>query len=363
MRFLLPNLCLALAAAAIAMGGAWPICGAAAALFFLGCVDEAAGDDRSTPAPLRRWVLDVNLYATLPLLGTATYLYLNKVADFHPMALGAAVAKQPSLGEIGAAAVLLGYCYAVFGATVAHELIHRAGNRGARFCATCLLAGMGNAAFVVFHGGGHHRLVATLADPATARRGESVWAFLVRSTAGQLAEAYAHEGARLRRKGAMPFSWRNRVLSQQAYSAAMAIAAWLIAGGTGVLAVVAVAAIGRAVHELVNYVQHFGLVRVDGAPVRHRHSWDCYRRLSNALHYNLPRHADHHVHGKKRCWDLAAEPGAPVLPFGYQSMALIALFPPLWRRVMRPRLAEWDRHCASTAETALIHRRGWAGLS
>ena len=201
MRFLLPNLCLALAATAIAVGGAWPICGAAAAVLFLGCIDEAAGDDRSTSASLGRWALDANLYATLPLLGIATYLYLHKVADIHPMALGAAAAKQPSLAEIGAATVLLGYCFAVFGATVAHELIHHAGNRGARFCATCLLAGMGNAAFVVFHGRGHHRLVATFADPATARRGESVWAFLVRSTTGQLAEAYAHEAARLRRKG------------------------------------------------------------------------------------------------------------------------------------------------------------------
>jgi alkane 1-monooxygenase len=114
---------------------------------------------------------------------------------------------------------------------------------------------------------------------------------------------------------------------------------------------------------LINYVQHYGLVRVENTPIRPHHSWDCYRTISNAVHYNLPRHSDHHMFATKAFWQLDVHQDAPTLPYGYQTMALIALTPPLWRHIMRPLLADWDRRFASEAERALVRERGWEGIA
>ena len=120
---------------------------------------------------------------------------------------------------------------------------------------------------------------------------------------------------------------------------------------------------GRSFHELINYVQHYGLVRVENSPIRPHHSWDCYRTLSNVLHYNLPRHADHHMFASKAFWQLNAQQDAPTLPYGYQTMAFIALTPPLWRYIMRKLLADWDERFASEAERKVVRERGWEGVA
>jgi hypothetical protein len=53
----------------------------------------------------------------------------------------------------------------------------------------------------------------------------------------------------------------------------------------------------------------------------------------------------------------------PTLPYGYQTMAFIALTPPLWRHIMRPLLADWDRSFASPAELEVVRERGWEGIA
>ena len=118
--------------------------------------------------------------------------------------------------------------------------------------------------------------------------------------------------------------------------------------------IVAAGLLGRLFHELINYVQHYGLVRVENFPVKEHHSWDCYRTISNSLHYNLPRHSDHHMAATKDFWRLHAQQQAPMLPYGYQTMAFIALTPPLWRRIMRPLLADWDEITQVTPNESLF---------
>jgi alkane 1-monooxygenase len=131
----------------------------------------------------------------------------------------------------------------------------------------------------------------------------------------------------------------------------------------GALAFVLAAMIGRFIHELMNFVQHYGLVRAEGTPVESRHTWDCYRLISNALQYNLPRHSQHHMFASQPFWNLTASDKAPKLPHGYQTMAILALIGPLWRRTMAPLLADWDRNFASEAERRLVEQRGWADLA
>ena len=116
---------------------------------------------------------------------------------------------------------------------------------------------------------------------------------------------------------------------------------------------------GSLIQKLVDYSQHYGLVRIDGRRVEDRHSWDCYRFLSNAIQFNLPLHAHHHKAARAPFWELRPIDGAPRLPVGYQTAAWLSLFPPLWRRIINPLLAEWDERMANDEERELIRQRGW----
>jgi alkane 1-monooxygenase len=266
-----------------------------------------------------------------------------------------------ALANVAVAVILTGYAYALYGATVAHELVHRTDEPVAQWSARALLAFTFNTAFTIFHVHGHHRQVGTPNDPATAKRGEYILSFVVRTAIGQFKDALKFEAARLQRRGGTPYGLGNRVVGGQLYSIALIVIAAIAAGWPGVATFVIAGLIGRVLHELVNYVQHYGLVRVEGAPIEQRHSWDSHRFLSNALQYNLPRHADHHMFASKPFWQLREAHDAPVLPHGYQTMVFVALVPPLWRKTMGPLLADWDARLASDAERALVRQRGWEG--
>ena len=65
--------------------------------------------------------------------------------------------------------------------------------------------------------------------------------------------------------------------------------------------------------------------------------------LHSALDYHLERHSDHHAHPTRRYQALRHFDESPQLPSGYGGMIGLALFPPLWRRMMDPRvLAHYD---------------------
>jgi fatty acid desaturase len=371
LRYLLGSSAMIAALAAIMSGGAaiWIVTIAVIAVG--GPADEALGDEDSRLSDAQRVFFNANLYATLPLLALMTVAMLHLVAGEFRTGLAAELPRLlpevlPDWGpggkvNIAVAVVLTGYCYAVFGATVGHELTHRTGILPAYLSARGLFAFTFNTSFTIFHVHGHHRQVATFRDPATARRGEYILAFVVRTVIWQFMDALAFEAARARRLGFAAYGLRNRVVSGQLYSLAVIVVAALLAGWPGVLAFLATAYIGRLLHELVNYVQHFGLVRVEDQPVEPRHTWDCKRLISNVLHYNLPMHADHHMFASRPFWQLKVSPKAPLLPFGYQTMVFVAMVPRLWRRTMRPLLAEWDK-LASDEERALIRQRDWEGV-
>src|SRR5690606_19740926 len=106
--------------------------------------------------------------------------------------------------------------------------------------------------------------------------------------------------------------------------------------------------------EITNYIEHYGLVRVEGTRVEPRHSWNSSRRVTNWLLFNLPRHSDHHVRPNRNYWELEARTDAPQLPHGYFIMAAMALVPSIFRRKMEPRLEIWDRDYATPGERALV---------
>lgn len=372
LRYLLGNSAMIASLAGILCGGAVALAVAIVIVLIGGPADEALGDEQESQlSDAQRAFFNASLYATLPLLALITLAMLHQVALSFQTGFGAALPRLgPNLpagwdlgqaADVAVAVFLSGYCYAVFGATVGHELTHKTAVVPAYLSARGLLAFTFNTSFTTFHVHGHHRQVATYRDPATARRGEYILAFVVRTIVGQFIDALVFEAARARRLGFAAYGLRNRVISGQLYSFALIVIAAVIAGVPGIVAVLVAGALGRLLHELVNYVQHFGLVRVEDQPVEQRHTWDCKRLISNVLHYNLPMHADHHMFASKSFWQLKVSPTAPLLPFGYQTMVFVALVPQWWRRTMGPLLAEWDS-LASAGERELIRRRGWEGV-
>lgn len=225
---------------------------------------------------------------------------------------------------------------------VAHELIHKRG-RVEPWTGGLLLASVCYATFKVEHVRGHHVHVATPADASSAPLGSSVFAFVARALVRNIATAWRLEAARLRRIGLPWWHRDNELVAWTAVSLALAAGffAWL--GAAGLVFFLAQGAIAAAVLEVINYVEHYGLERrllPDGRYERttHLHSWNSSYRISNFMLFQLQRHSDHHENPRRRYPALRHYDASPQLPGGYTAMLVLALCPPLWRRVIDPRV-------------------------
>jgi alkane 1-monooxygenase len=240
----------------------------------------------------------------------------------------------------------------------AHELGHKR-EASEKWLSRVALAQTGYGHFFIEHNRGHHVRVATPEDPASSRLGESFWAFLPRTVAGSLRSAWGIETARLDRLGASHWTLRNDILGAWAMTVVL-FAGLAVAFGSIVLPyLVLQALIGFSLLEVVNYLEHYGLLRQrkeDGRYERCRpeHSWNSNNVASNVLLYHLQRHSDHHANPTRRYQALRHVEEAPQLPTGYAGMIVLAWFPPLWRRVMDPRLLA---HYGGEVERANIHPR------
>jgi alkane 1-monooxygenase len=259
--------------------------------------------------------------------------------------------ESASLLDCWVVACDLGFAGGVIGITVAHELSH---GRSAwdRRLAELLMTLCSYPHFCIEHVHGHHRRVATSADPATARAGESLYAFLLRCVPGSVASAWRLETRRLRLRRRAVWSAGNRMLRYAAALAGLyALIGWAF-GPRGVFFFAAQGLVSAFLFEAVNYVQHYGLTRRRVAPGRYEpvrpcHSWNFSHRLSNWMLFNLGRHSDHHCRARLPYHALRDCPDAPQLPAGYFAMVVLALFPPLWQAVMGPRLRAWQEQYGS----------------
>jgi alkane 1-monooxygenase len=226
----------------------------------------------------------------------------------------------------------------------AHELGHKRAS-SERWLSKVALAQTGYGHFFVEHNRGHHVRVATPEDPASARLGESFYEFLPRTVLGSLRSALEIEREHLTRDGHRFWSIRNDILGAWLMSLAL-FAGLAIAFGPVVLPYLLIqAVVGFSMLEVVNYLEHYGLLRQtreDGRYERCRpeHSWNSNNVASNVLLYHLQRHSDHHANPLRRYQSLRHFDEAPQLPTGYAGMIVLAAIPPLWRRVMDRRLLD-----------------------
>ncbi|NOZ32276.1 MAG: alkane 1-monooxygenase [Alphaproteobacteria bacterium] len=369
MRYSLMNLFLLGGILSFALGGIWMWAGLGLSFILVGFVEELIGDAGDENAMPPTWYLNAMLYATLPLLVFMTLVILNTstangIGFLDPLVFAVGIdpvnaRHNTQFWSISGGFASLGMYYGYAGVNVAHELVHRTNSKFDMIFGRWLLSFTWDTGFSIEHVYGHHRNVGTPADPATARRGEYVLFFVVRSAVGQWFSALAHENRRLARKGLARQIWRNRFWRGQLMTLTVIAGYVWLAGPIGFVWVVFVGAIGKVYFEIVNYVEHYGLVRIPGSKVEARHSWDSYRWFSTGMFYNLPLHSNHHRFATKPFWKLEKAPqDAPVLRFGYMPMILMSFLPPLWKFVSTPLLADWDRRLASPEERALLKSQG-----
>ncbi|KQI70205.1 alkane 1-monooxygenase [Loktanella sp. 3ANDIMAR09] len=243
----------------------------------------------------------------------------------------------------------MGVITGTIGINYSHELMHQK-PKVERWMADILLAMALYSHFRSEHLLVHHRYVGTPRDPVTARYNEGFHRFFPRVLVGCATSAFKAEAAMLARKGkpARDFSnpfWRYGALQLGFLGIAFVVGGWV---GLGLFVLQAFVAIWHL--ELVNYIEHYGLTREhlgDGKyeHTKPRHSWNAAFKASNWLLINLQRHSDHHYKPDRR-FPLLQNYGpdeAPQLPYGYPVMGIVAMTPPLWRRMMNPRVRAWRR--------------------
>jgi alkane 1-monooxygenase len=267
----------------------------------------------------------------------------------------AVFARSASSLELVVGTVIAGAIFGTIANIVAHELIHQE-DRPVRFFIGMLLEALSlDPADAVGHDM-HHNLVATPDDPSSARLGESLWRFLLRSVPGAAVGAFEIERNRLAEAGKSAWSPRNIIVQAVLIQSAVLALFWLAGGWRGLLAFLAAGVLARVIVEATNYSSHYGLVRAPGKPIEMRHSWNAKGGVSSRALFNAGWHSDHHVNGERPYREIELPAGAPINPHSAGLTFAMALVPPVWFRYMDPLVDQWVNEFASPEERAIAER-------
>ncbi len=213
----------------------------------------------------------------------------------------------------------------------------------------------------------HHVYTATPYDPDYARRGENLYRHLFVTFRRQVAESYHLEKMLWSKRGRSwhdirnPWIWRVGIL-------VLFVTVLVIVGGwMGALAAVLVCLLGpRLMLEVFNYTQHYGLVTGTPGRFENRHTWNHLTPFMRILALEITNHAGHHRDSYAPFYKLEPDRDGPKQPQFFLCL-LMAMVPPLWFAMIRPRLAAWDRDYATPQERELAEaenvRAGWADLN
>ncbi|WNJ16765.1 alkane 1-monooxygenase [Pontibacter sp. G13] len=279
---------------------------------------------------------DFMIYATIPLLWIALIAFCWTFQH-------AELAGWERAGLIFSIGTLCG----AYGINVGHELGHRK-KPFERTLAKISLMGSLYMHFFIEHNRGHHKRVSTHEDPASARRGEMLYAFWFRSIIFSYLSAWNLERERLAKKQSSFWSWDNEMIRFHVIQLGLLA---VIAGAIGPLAMagfIGTAFVGMLLLETVNYIEHYGLTRQELKPGKYErvmpeHSWNSNHIMGRLLLFELSRHSDHHHLASRQYQVLRSIDHAPQMPTGYPGMMVMATVPPIWFRVMHRNIEKYQQ--------------------
>ena len=271
------------------------------------------------------------LYLNLPLV------YLSVAGTIYVLST-----QGLSTYEVAGIIVSLGSLLSAMGINVGHELGHR-DNKIEQGLSKLLYLPSHYIHFFIEHNKGHHKNVATPLDPATSRKGQSLYAFWFQSVVGGYKGAWNIENSRLRQTGQPLFAWDNQMVRFTVYQLSYWLIILLVSSPwiTSLLMVAGVLSFLQL--ETINYVEHYGLQRKMLPSGRYErvqahHSWNANYPFGRILLYELTRHSDHHFIANKKYQILDHHANAPGLPYGYPASMIASMVPPLWYTIMDDRV-------------------------
>ena len=302
------------------------------ALEFLFSKDESNLSDEEEALIAKSAFYDYVLYLMVPVQWGLIFIFLYKVSN----------QSIPALDLIGMT-LSLGVCCGVLGINVAHELGHRK-SKFDQFLAKTLLLTSSYMHFFIEHNRGHHKHVGTPGDPSTAKQGESVHLFWLRSIMYSYISAWQIANAQTR-KTDLAFSIRNEMIQFTFVQVLFMVLVFAAFGPVALIGYLVASLIGIIQLETVNYIEHYGLTRNQTGENRYErvqpwHSWNSNHLLGRLMLFELSRHSDHHYLASRKYQILRHHHDSPQMPTGYPGMMLLSLFPPLWFRVMNPKIQE-----------------------
>ena len=275
-------------------------------------------------------VYDWQLYVMLPAQFILLLVFLQSMQEPGLLLFD-------KIGRISSMGILCG----VVGINVAHELGHR-NTWYEQLMAKMLLLSSLYMHFFIEHNKGHHRNVSTKEDPASARFGEVLYFFWIRSVFYSYLSAWKIEVDKLRKMNKPFVSFKNEMLIFQLVQTGLVVGIGLIFGWMVMVYFIIAAVIGFLLLETVNYIEHYGLERSKKGSAYERvmphHSWNSDHIVGRVVLFELSRHSDHHYIASRKYQILRHIDESPQMPTGYPGMMLLATVPPLWFSIMNPRI-------------------------
>ncbi|MAA73384.1 MAG: hypothetical protein CMN28_01590 [Salinisphaeraceae bacterium] len=301
-------------------------------------------------------VYDIVVGITL-LAGVAhvfTYAYLAGAGHFATWS-----------SEIGAfvSVAMVGF---VVGAPPLHELFHR------ETFVQRWMGRIGNALIFdpwreITHVVTHHTYVCTPDDPDYARRGENMYRHVAVSLYRQFKESYQLEKQMWTKRGRAWWHPKNAWVWRASILLGFSTLLFIAGGFKGMLLAIATCLIGpRTFLEIFNYCNHYGLISATPGRFENRHTWNHLTPFVRVFALEITNHAGHHTDSYVPFYELEPDEGGPEQP-QFMICVLLALVPPLFFAMIKPRLAHWDRHFATDEEREIAWREnaraGWHDLN
>lgn len=271
------------------------------------------------------------LYLNLPIV-FGVFIYAIKTVTQNT------IQTYEFIGLLFSTGIVLG----VNGINVGHELGHRQFSIE-RHLGKLLLLPAQYMHFYIEHNFGHHLQAATKEDPATAGYNQTVYWFWITSIFRQYISAWKIQSNLLKRKGLGFLHIKNDMLWFSLFQISWLLLLWKVFGNLGLLFSILSALIGILLLETVNYIEHYGLLRLQTKNDRYervaeKHSWNSNHVIGRIVLFELTRHSDHHYKSSKKYQILDCHEESPQMPYGYPTSMVLSLIPPLWFYIMNKRI-------------------------